>query len=107
KDKLASLRKELGKTQVDVANEAEISIAVYKKYEAGSALPNMRNLIKLADLFQISIDELCGRWETSKDQVLAIRLKKVEALDDEEKCVLNTVLESLLLRHYSRNVITQ
>lgn len=105
RDRLITSRKQLGKTQQEMAEDMGISLTAYKKYESGAGQPTMENLLKIADMLDISIDELCGRWDTTKDQELMIRLKKIESLDEDEKAVLNTVIESLLLRHYSKNVL--
>lgn len=106
-ERLVNARKQLNKTQLEMAEEIGISATAYKKYETGNGQPTMQNLLKIADMLEISIDELCGRWETTKDQELMIRLSKVSKLDDEEKNVLNTILESLLIRHYSKNILSK
>ena len=105
KEKLRYLRNASKKTQQEIAEQAEVSIAVYKRYESGEALPNAKNLLKLAELFDVSMDELCGRWETTKEEAASIRLQKIKKLDEEEKQTLDTVIEGLLLRHYSKNVM--
>jgi transcriptional regulator with XRE-family HTH domain len=105
KDRLVSMRKKTGRTQQQIAEELKISLTAYKKYESGAGLPTMENLIKIADALEISIDELCGRWETGKDQELMIRMKKVKNLDEKEKEVINTILESMLIRHATKSII--
>ncbi|MCQ1061254.1 helix-turn-helix domain-containing protein [Photobacterium sp. ZSDE20] len=105
KDRLVSMRKKTGRTQQQIAEELEISLTAYKKYESGSGFPTMENLIKIADALEISIDELCGRWETNKDQELMIRMKKIKTLDEQEKEVINTILESMLIRHATKSII--
>lgn len=88
-----------------MAEEIGISLTSYKNYESGTVQPNMENLVKIADVLDMSIDELCGRWNTEENQELMIRMKKVENLDEDEKKVINTVLDSILIRHYSKGVI--
>ena len=41
----------------------KINIAEYslKSYEEGTAIPHFKNLIKMADYFQVPLDELIGR----------------------------------------------
>ena len=50
-------------TQTDVANHLEISQPSYIRYEQGKAEPSYENLVKLADLFDVSTDYLLGRTE--------------------------------------------
>lgn len=59
--KLKELRKESGKTQNEVASYLKITQAGYQKYENMQTEPSIENLIKLADLFGVSLDYLCGR----------------------------------------------
>ena len=60
-ERLKELRKELKKTQKDVAAFLNITQSCYQNYEAGDTEPSIDNLIKLADLFSVSLDYLCGR----------------------------------------------
>lgn len=53
-------RKQKGLTQKAVADAIEISLRGYQQYEQGKFEPNIARLIKLADLFEISVDELIG-----------------------------------------------
>jgi len=60
--KLKQLRKEAGWSQQKLAEKAGLSYNVITKVEQGAAKnPNIQTMIKLADAFQISIDELVGR----------------------------------------------
>ncbi|MGN0768307.1 MAG: helix-turn-helix domain-containing protein [Christensenellales bacterium] len=58
---LIELRKLNKLTQRDVARHLGISQPSYTRYENGKSEPTIENLIKLADLFDVSIDYLCGR----------------------------------------------
>ena len=58
---LAEQRKLNKLTQRQVAEYLSISQPSYIRYENGKAEPTIENLIKLADLFDVSIDYLCGR----------------------------------------------
>ena len=48
-------------TQRQIAEYLNISQPSYIRYENGSAEPNLENLVKLADCFDVSIDYLLGR----------------------------------------------
>ena len=58
---LIELRKTNGLTQREVALSLGISQPSYIRYENGKAEPTIANLIKLAELFDVSLDYLCGR----------------------------------------------
>ena len=58
---LIELRKLHKMTQRDVAARLGVSQPSYIRYENGTSEPTIENLIKLADLFDVSLDYLCGR----------------------------------------------
>ncbi len=57
---LVQLRRESGLSQGKVAAMLGIREASYQKYEYGSAKPRVVILTKLGELFQVSLDYLCG-----------------------------------------------
>ncbi len=60
---LAEMRKIYGLTQTQVAEKLGITYQSYQAYERGVALPTLQNFVKLADLFDVSLDFLIGRKE--------------------------------------------
>ncbi len=50
-------------TQREVAQRLGISQPSYIRYENGSAEPTLENLVKIADLYDVSVDFLLGRKE--------------------------------------------
>lgn len=60
--RLKELRKKAGWSQQKLAEKAGLSYNVITKVEQGAAKnPNIQTMIKLADAFNVSIDELVGR----------------------------------------------
>lgn len=49
-------------TQKDVADALHIDRVTYTGWELGNHEPDLKQLIKLADFFQTSIDYLVGRY---------------------------------------------
>ena len=60
-DSLKTIRKQSKKTQRETAEYLGINIRTYQNYEGGQSEPNIPSLIKLADFFMVSLDELVGR----------------------------------------------
>lgn len=58
---LKSQRESSGYTQKQLAELLDIAPRSYQRYELGEREPNIETLIKLADIFQISLDDLVGR----------------------------------------------
>ena len=59
-NRLKLLRKELKKTQTDIANVLGITVSAYGNYELGQREPDNANLVKLARYFNVSTDYLLG-----------------------------------------------
>ena len=62
-ERLIEQRKLNNLTQKQLANHLQIAQPSYIRYENGSAEPSFENLVKLADLFDVTIDYLLGRTE--------------------------------------------
>ncbi|MCI8555805.1 MAG: helix-turn-helix transcriptional regulator [Clostridia bacterium] len=56
--KLKDLRIKMGLTQQELANALNISRMKYNHYELGDSEPNIDMLIKLADFYHLTIDEI-------------------------------------------------
>lgn len=60
---LIELRKRNNLTQKEIATALGITQPSYIRYENGSAEPTQQTLVKIADLFDVSVDFLLGREE--------------------------------------------
>lgn len=72
---LIRLRKEAGLSQEELADKLAVSRQAVSKWERGEALPDTDNLIRLARLYNVSIDEIVGyapEKETSADENKAV-----------------------------------
>ena len=58
---LVFLREKNGILQKDIAKKLGISVHAYQRFEYGEQEPRMSALIALADLYDISLDELVCR----------------------------------------------
>ena len=58
---LQVLRKNRGAKQTEVAEAAELSLRAYQNYERGEREPTLSTLIKLAEYYGLSLDELVCR----------------------------------------------
>lgn len=66
---LKNLRNSTGKSQAEVAKLLGTSQQVYQNYEAGRREANYDMLIKLANLYNVSIDYLLGREQSEPDEI--------------------------------------
>ena len=67
--RMLQLRKELKKSQAEVANHLGLTVAAYQNYEAGRREAGYEVLAKLADFYHVSTDYLLGR-ETEEEKEL-------------------------------------
>ena len=66
-ESLLRLRKERGLKQADIVEGTGIALRTYQYYEYGQQDPPLTKLIRLADFYDISLDELVGRdWPRKK-----------------------------------------
>lgn len=57
-DNLLQLRKSKGMSQEELAEQLEVSRQTLSKWETGESLPDIEKCTKLADLFEVSLDDL-------------------------------------------------
>ena len=62
-EKLYALRKQQGLSQEELANIVGVSRQAVQKWEAGTARPDLDNLMALAQFFGVTLDELVGFTE--------------------------------------------
>lgn len=58
---IKQLRKSSKMSQTQVAKELGITYQSYQAYEHGISQPSLENFIKLANLFEVSLDYLVGK----------------------------------------------
>lgn len=84
--------------QSAVAAELDVTAATVSRYESGDMQPDNNTLIKLADLFDCSIDYLLGRdvngIALSDDEIKLI--KKYRQLDADGKNLIQVMINTRL-----------
>lgn len=63
-EKIAALRGEQKLSQGDLAEKLDVSRQSVSKWETGQAVPELDKIIRLADLFGVTVDELVRDGET-------------------------------------------
>lgn len=61
---IRTLRKKAGLTQIDLAEKIGVSIATLRRWESGETTPNGSRIIELANLLNVSPDEIVAERET-------------------------------------------
>lgn len=68
--KLKSLREKKKLTQTEASKALEISQNIISQYESGTRIPSFENLIKMADYFGISLDEMVFDAQPAADSYM-------------------------------------
>lgn len=90
--------KERSLTQHALADLAGLGITQMKRYEAGASQPTLKVIRKLSQALRVSADEfLFGKAQGGPDEDLRLQFEAVSRLNDDEKKVVRSVLEGLLL----------
>ncbi|MEZ3515165.1 MAG: transcriptional regulator [Lachnospiraceae bacterium] len=72
---LSFLRESMALTQMEIAEGVDLSQKVVSAYERGVREPSLKNLIKLAKYFSVSIDDLLLKDMRPQGSMLARNLK--------------------------------
>ena len=101
--RLATLRKDRGLTQQALTEMVGLGITQMKRYEAGASQPTLEVIRKLSRALRVSADELLfGRAERGPDEDLRLQFEAISRFNDDEKKIVRSVLEGLLLTHEAR-----
>lgn len=82
---ISSLRKERGMTQLELAEKMGVTDKAVSKWERDLSFPDINSIPKLAEIFEVSVDELMqGKIETKEsmssnkaDEIVDIALKGI------------------------------
>lgn len=94
-ERLKNLRKQAHLTQVDVAEKLGISQPAYASWERGAKKPTQDNLVKIAQILDVSIDYLVGNSEEKSAELDNIELlfrMNSKGLSEEEKKIFKKEL---------------
>ena len=96
-ERLKESRKQAHLTQVDIAEKLGISQPAYASWERGTQKPTQENLVKIAQVLNVSVDYLIGNFSeknTNKEleDIEILFRKNSEGLTDDEKVVFRQEL---------------
>lgn len=102
--RLAEIRKEYGYKQTDLAEMLNVSQQVISNIERGVTAPDIEQLKKIADIYNISLDQLVGRdfFDDDADEFERKIISYIKQMDDEGK-ELSLGLLSQVAQHRGNN----
>lgn len=97
--RLQEIRKNKGKIQQEIADNINVARSTYACYESGTREPDFQTIVKLADYYDISLDELFGRIHSKRTPQISLTddeldlIKKYRALDEDGKGAVKNTLK--------------
>lgn len=82
-ERLRIFRKKVNITQLEMSKYLNLGSTTYKSYEQEISEPSIETLIKLADFYHVSLDELVGR-ETD--------IVNLKSIDEDQSLIIKAVL---------------
>lgn len=109
-ERLKAARTARNLTQVYVANLLGVTPRVYNRWEKGTATPHLETVVKIADLLEVSLDELAGRTQRLAENVesgdkLHRLYRQLDHLAEEDRQALIIVMDSLVKRSQMSKVL--
>jgi transcriptional regulator with XRE-family HTH domain len=101
--RVADLRKRHSLTQQQLADRIGMHVVQLRRYEAGTSQPTLDVIRKLSTALQVSADMLLfGKDQRGPDDDLRLQFEAVSGFDEEEKRVVRSLLEGMILKHEAR-----
>jgi len=102
-ERLKTLRESRKLTQTRLAELIGVNSRAYNRWERGTFVPQLDTLVKIADVLDVTLDELTGRTTTVREPAvhnarLHALLREVDALPDVDQQALIILMDSLVKR---------
>lgn len=106
--RLASLRKARGWTQVELAERASVHVVQVRRYETSASEPSLEAIRKLALALHTSADSLVFEPdEREPADELKLHFEAINQLDSDAQSTVLDVIDGLLLKHQATRMATR
>lgn len=101
---IKKIRKEKGFQQKQIAIDLNIDLSNYNKIENGKRTPSIELLNKLANLFDISVDDILNPDKEIptevkvEDKTTIEKIRLIQELDEEDKYVIFRMIDAMLTK---------
>jgi len=109
-DRIRKLRAEHNWSQAELGKKLDVHQKQVSAYERGVNLPSTEVLIKLAEVFNVTLDYLAfeanGQSATIniQDKELLRRFEEIDGLTEKEKSLAKEILDLVILKHKFQNL---
>jgi transcriptional regulator with XRE-family HTH domain len=102
------LRKLHNLSQADLAKKVEASRTIIGNYERNANTPSIEMIIKIAKVFNVSVDYIIGEGVLSQyDKEVLKLIDDIEKLDDETKNTLFFLIDNVIQNFKTKQAFTE
>lgn len=107
-ERIAQLRKQNNLSQDELAKKAGVSRTIIGNYERNANTPSIEVLMKLAKVFNVSVDYIIGEGQLAAiDKDLLRRIEDIEKLDDATKQHLFFLIDNVIQNYKTKKAFNQ
>lgn len=113
KDKIKQLRHEKNWSQAQLGKKMAIHQKQISAYERGRNVPSTEVLMKIADIFDVSLDYLASEVQGKpakvniKDKELLRRLEDIDKLNKKDKGTVIEILDTFIMKNKFQSIAVQ
>ncbi|MBF0227566.1 MAG: helix-turn-helix transcriptional regulator [Desulfobacterales bacterium] len=113
KDRIKELRLKKDWSQAELGEKMGIHQKQVSAYERGRNIPSTEVLMKLAEIFDVSLDYLASEAEGKeakidiKDRILLKKFEEVDKLNEKDKVIIIEILNTFILKDKFQNLANQ
>lgn len=102
-EQIIQLRKQLNLSQSELAEKAEVSRTIIGNYERNTNTPSIEILLKIAKVFNVSVDFLIGEGQLSNfDKDVLKRIEDIEKMDSNTKQHLFFLIDNVIQNYKTK-----
>ena len=107
-ERITQLRKQQNLSQDELAKKAGVSRTIIGNYERNANTPSIEVLIKLAKVFNVSVDYIIGEGELAAlDKDLLKRIEDIEKLDEATKQHLFFLIDNVIQNYKTKKAFNK
>lgn len=104
--RLIQYRKAQSLTQQALADAIGMHVNQIKRYEAGTAQPNLDALVRLAKVLHVSLDTLVfDESERGPSEDMALQFEAVSHMPEEERRIIKALLDGMIVKYQTQQIV--
>lgn len=108
------LRKSKNWSQTELAEKIGVHLTHISRIENGKYNPSVDDLVKLSEVFEISVDDILNKISNKKQTLEAVqntplyqKIKLIEQLDEKDQTTILNVIDSIITKNKFKDFLTQ